>query len=113
MEWIVAAAIGLIVAAFVFAPLLRGSGVIYDWDGTGASPERARRLAEIEADVGRYREALRAGTVCTRCREANPPGSRFCADCGRPLPNANATTEAHTSARAVDVETAGSGSDAS
>ena len=33
----------------------------------------------------RYREALRAGTVCEHCTFANPPGSRFCADCGRRL----------------------------
>jgi hypothetical protein len=39
----------------------------------------------IEAEIARYREALRAGTVCEHCTFANPPGSRFCADCGRRL----------------------------
>jgi ribosomal protein L40E len=40
----------------------------------------------VEAEVARYREALRAGTICRKCGEANPPGSRFCADCGADLP---------------------------
>jgi ribosomal protein L40E len=40
----------------------------------------------LEAEVARYREALRAGTICRKCGEANPPGSRFCADCGADLP---------------------------
>lgn len=41
---------------------------------------------DIEADVLRYRRALRAGTVCRKCGEANPEGSVFCADCGSRLP---------------------------
>jgi ribosomal protein L40E len=40
----------------------------------------------LERDVARYRAALRAGTICRKCGEANPPGSRFCADCGSDLP---------------------------
>jgi uncharacterized OB-fold protein len=36
--------------------------------------------------VLRYREALRAGTLCVRCGQANPPGSAYCADCGKRLP---------------------------
>ena len=43
---------------------------------------------ELDADLHRYREALDAGTVCERCREANRAGSRFCARCGRELPGA-------------------------
>jgi hypothetical protein len=45
----------------------------------------------IEAEVARYREALRAGTICRKCGEANSPESRFCADCGAALP----LTESH------------------
>ena len=30
-------------------------------------------------------DAIRAGTLCGRCRFANPEGSRFCADCGAAL----------------------------
>lgn len=40
----------------------------------------------IERDVLRYREALRAGTLCARCGQANPPGSAYCSDCGKRLP---------------------------
>lgn len=40
----------------------------------------------LERDVARYREALRAGTICRKCGEANPPESRFCGDCGAALP---------------------------
>ncbi|MFP4624898.1 MAG: zinc-ribbon domain-containing protein [Gemmatimonadota bacterium] len=35
--------------------------------------------------MDRYRDALRAGTVCESCRAANPPGSRFCGQCGLEL----------------------------
>lgn len=41
--------------------------------------------AAIDAEVERYRAALRAGTICAGCRFANPAGSRYCADCGRPV----------------------------
>ena len=47
-----------------------------------------RRYADagaLEADIERYREALAADTVCPRCRHANPPDARFCAECGREL----------------------------
>lgn len=48
---------------------------------------RARYVdpADLEADVRRYREALGAGTVCARCRHANPPDALYCAECGRAL----------------------------
>lgn len=57
----------------------------------GAAPRDAPRNRatapddELETEVLRYREALRAGTVCDYCRQANPPGSRFCYECGQPL----------------------------
>ncbi len=41
--------------------------------------------AELDADVERYRSALLHGTVCARCRHANPPESDFCGECGGPL----------------------------
>jgi hypothetical protein len=41
---------------------------------------------EREQQVARYRAALRAGTICRKCGEANVPESRFCADCGAALP---------------------------
>jgi ribosomal protein L40E len=50
------------------------------------SPDALERDDALEHDVARYRAALRAGTICRKCGEANPPGSRFCADCGSDLP---------------------------
>jgi ribosomal protein L40E len=41
---------------------------------------------DLELEVGRYRQALRAGTICRRCGQANPAGSRFCFECGAQLP---------------------------
>ncbi len=38
-----------------------------------------------EEAVLRYREALRAGTVCPACMQANPPGSAYCMECGERL----------------------------
>jgi hypothetical protein len=54
------------------------------------APECAPREASgtgggIEGEVTRYRQALRAGTVCGACHQANPPGSRFCSECGKLL----------------------------
>jgi hypothetical protein len=40
---------------------------------------------DVAAEVARYRDALRAGTLCHRCAEANDAGSRFCARCGGAL----------------------------
>lgn len=44
----------------------------------------------IEAEVMRYRDAVRSGTVCRRCGQANPPGSAYCYECGARLPLADA-----------------------
>jgi ribosomal protein L40E len=65
-------ALGLVVLAAVAYPLMAGR-------------PRYDDAAALEADVTRYREALSAGTVCSRCRAANPPGSRYCGECGRRL----------------------------
>ena len=89
MEIIVMIAIGLIVAVYILRPLSRSQPPgLYDWDGSKADELAEHRRADIERDVMLYREALRAGTVCTRCGQANKTDSRFCADCGRPLRNA-------------------------
>lgn len=71
-EYVLVAVLVLIAVGAVAFPLLVGR-------------ERYDDPADLDADVARYREALRAGTVCPRCREANRPGSRFCSDCGRAL----------------------------
>jgi hypothetical protein len=44
----------------------------------------------IEAEVLRYRAALRAGTLCRKCGQANPAASAFCFECGARLPLADA-----------------------
>lgn len=44
----------------------------------------------VEAEVLRYREAVRAGTVCRKCGQANPAGSSYCYECGSRLPLADA-----------------------
>jgi hypothetical protein len=41
---------------------------------------------ELELEIRRYRTALRAGTVCGKCGQANPADSAFCFDCGERLP---------------------------
>jgi hypothetical protein len=88
MEIALVAALMMAAVAVVLRPLLRRDAGAPDPtttpDGDVAAKDRA-----LAAEVARYRTALRAGTVCKRCKEANPPGSRFCADCGRALaPNA-------------------------
>ncbi len=50
-----------------------------------AGRERYLDNRAFEADLRRYRNALRAGTLCEACRTANPEGSRYCAECGRSL----------------------------
>ena len=44
----------------------------------------------IEAEVMRYRAAVRAGTVCRKCGQANPADSLYCFECGARLPLADA-----------------------
>ncbi|MGQ0814481.1 MAG: hypothetical protein ACT4O1_08440 [Gemmatimonadota bacterium] len=40
---------------------------------------------ELDAEVARYREAIKTRTLCERCFSANPPKSNYCAECGRAL----------------------------
>jgi ribosomal protein L40E len=54
------------------------------------APAAARADGDVEAEVLRYRAALRAGTLCRKCGAANPDGSQFCGDCGARLPLADA-----------------------
>jgi len=53
--------------------------------GAGVSGDAA-----LEAEVRRYRDAVRAGTVCRKCGQANPGNSAFCFECGARLPLADA-----------------------
>jgi hypothetical protein len=87
MEIVVMIVLGLIVAGYVLIPFDRNRRVVaWDWDGTGVSSLREDRRAEVETEVQQYREALKEGTLCDRCGTANAAGSRFCGECGRPLP---------------------------
>jgi hypothetical protein len=54
-------------------------------DAAAVTETAAAPADPVEREVARYREALRAGTICRKCGEANAPGSRFCADCGSEL----------------------------
>jgi hypothetical protein len=71
-EYLIVAIIGLIAVGAVAYPFLAGTARYHD-------------EAELETDIRRYRDAVAADTVCHRCRAANPPGSRFCTECGRAL----------------------------
>jgi hypothetical protein len=71
-EYLVVMILGLVVLGAVAFPFLAGT-------------TRYQDPADLDADIRRYREALVDGTLCARCREANPRGSRHCQDCGRAL----------------------------
>jgi ribosomal protein L40E len=80
----------------VVPPMAAGPVTPVDAAGTAAPPADAAQVVaprpapaggdELEAEVQRYRVAVRAGTVCTRCGQANPADSRFCFECGTALP---------------------------
>jgi hypothetical protein len=81
MELIVTGIIVIAAVAAVIVPLVRR---------TPAEPLEPAEPAPVddavlETEILRYRGALRDGTLCRRCGEANPGGSRFCANCGRAL----------------------------
>src|SRR5688500_9123806 len=103
MEMLVIAIVAIVAFAAVLVPLLRrgrgGDADAREFDAGAGAPrsEAAANAAHagaapaagqseddrIEREVLRYREALRAGTLCARCGQANPPGSAYCADCGK------------------------------
>ncbi len=41
--------------------------------------------ATLDAEVERYRKALRHDSVCDQCLEANEPEAAYCANCGAPM----------------------------
>jgi ribosomal protein L40E len=57
-------------------------------DAAAANPVPPQ--ADVELEVQRYRAAMRAGTICEKCGQANPADSRFCFECGAQLPLAEA-----------------------
>lgn len=72
VEYLVILILGLVTVGAVAFPFVTG---VRRYDDPG----------ELESDLRRYREALAAGTVCSRCRAANRPAHRFCTECGREL----------------------------
>lgn len=71
-DYLIVLVLGVIALGAVAFPLLVGRD---------SYPDRAT----LDSDVQRYRDALEAGTVCDHCRQANPPASAYCQDCGQPL----------------------------
>ena len=48
----------------------------------GAGPHGDAGPLDLDAEIKRVREGLRAGTTCGGCGHVNPAGSRFCSWCG-------------------------------
>lgn len=76
----------------VSAPLPLGEGGTEELPQAAPPPAApARPLGAASADAAteqeilRFREALRARTICPACSTANPPGSKFCRECGEAL----------------------------
>ena len=78
---LIALAFALAVVAFVVWPLLERR--------PAAGGAREVDLERVERRILEYREALRRRTVCGTCLYANPPASRFCAQCGARLASAD------------------------
>jgi hypothetical protein len=75
MEYLIPVLLAAAAIAAVAYPLLARS----------RAATSAATVGDLEAEVVRFRAALRAGTVCARCTTANPAGSRFCSECGEEL----------------------------
>lgn len=80
MEAAIIITLAIVAFALIIIPIVRGAGGATD--SMSAEP--------VEQQVERYRAAVRADTICSKCGQANPPASRFCYDCGRPLGAADA-----------------------
>lgn len=101
MEVVVIVVLVIAALAAVLYPILRkgdepaGQPARRPVQGAVATGDPVKSSArELEADVRRYREALRAGTLCRRCAEANGPSAQFCTRCGSALPRPEPPGEA-------------------
>lgn len=85
--------LGTLALGAVLYPVIRGTPAPGRLAGAAAAGRDARGNPPrnspspldddaLDAEVSRYREAIRAGSLCHRCSQANPRGSRFCAECG-------------------------------
>ena len=102
MEMMIIGLIALVSFAAVLVPLMRrrsGAGDEHEFEGdppANAAPPAAPAGGgatvsdAIEAEILRYRAAVRAGSVCRKCGQANPAGSAYCYECGSRLPLADA-----------------------
>ena len=114
MELLVITIIAVVAFALVLIPLFRrgprgdderefGGGARTDaaFVPIGAGPatpiadvteQDGREVAvdDVEREVLRYRTAVRAGTICRKCGQANPADSLFCFECGAQLQRADA-----------------------
>jgi hypothetical protein len=104
MEILVAVIIAVAVVGAALLPLMRRTGA-------PAVRRDERAAPDLDSEVGTYREAIRAGTVCGSCGRASPAGSLFCMECGRALPARDARvskdTDASMAGRRTDEEAAG------
>jgi len=82
MESAIIAAFAAVAIGVVVWPLLRRNA-----NDRNAHPQHRVQFSDqaIDEQVARYRAAIKDNTVCERCLTGNPPGSRFCAECGQPL----------------------------
>jgi hypothetical protein len=65
--------------------VVHGAGDMEPLPATDAAVAASSPDESVREEIALYRTALRAGTVCDRCLQANPEGSRFCSACGRKL----------------------------
>ena len=75
MQYILIAVIVISALAVVIYPLIR------------RKPDSYADMSDeaIERQIGIYRDAIEAGTVCEHCTFANVSGAKFCQDCGKPI----------------------------
>ena len=102
MEMLVIALVAIVAFAAVLVPLFRrpAGGDAREFDGgdpvtastpmSGDVPAVTATDDELEREILRYRVAVRAGTVCRTCGQANPAESLFCFECGAKLAPADA-----------------------
>ena len=93
----IAAVIAIVIAAFgiVMIPVFRGRA---------ADAHASAGAADLETEILRYRASLRADSICARCGQANPQGSRFCYECGRGIRSSSAHAVRGVNVRSTRTE---------
>lgn len=80
MQLFIIILVAIAAVAIVIYPIMSARGD----EGRGGGFAGAEG-GDVDAAVARYREAVRAGTLCLECGFANLADAHFCADCGEPL----------------------------